>query len=175
MFAWQDSGRLWGDPSRRLRAGMGRHPLVPEPGGKEGGAGPEVPPHAAVPPPGGRSPEPPHRKRLATRSTTNAVAQPRVVGTDQVWSGFFTSVLPRGRLTTRREEPMRYESTMAPWVAATAASTMLVPVPASIGAVTEAAVIMATVPLPCAMRTMVATMKGKSTAGRAEAAMVPAK
>src|SRR5690606_39295647 len=100
--AWEEAGGLWGNPSRGGRAGMGGDPLVPEPGGKEGGAGAEVPPHAAGPPPGGRSPEPPHRKRLATRSTTNAVAQPRVVGTDQVWSCFFTSVMPRSRLTTQK-------------------------------------------------------------------------
>jgi len=66
---------------------------------------------------------------------------------------------------------LKYEKTIAPKHAACAAKTGLTFIVANMGAVMEAEVIIATVPLPWTSLTKVATKNGKSMAGRPVPAM----
>src|SRR5699024_11509925 len=88
-----------------------------------------------------------------------------VVGIDQTIICSLTLVIPSILLTTQNRLSLKYEKHIAPNAAAWAASTGSSPMLETIGAAIEAAVIIATVPLPCTRRTKVAIKKGISIAG----------
>src|SRR5690625_1171071 len=107
-------------------------------------------------------------------SMTKETAQPKVDGTDQTNNCSLTSLMPSIRLTTQNKLSLKYEKIIAPKTAACAAKTKFTSKLTRIGAEIETPVIIATVPLPCIKRTIVAMKNGTNIAGMGQPAICSA-